>query len=367
MLIITRRPGEKIMLGDDVVVEVIEVSGSSVRIGIAAPKSIPVYREEIWAAVQAENRAAAASHVDHSQRRPDAHQEVLAHSAASSLSAPSLQGTKDHEMSLTITHNIEAMNAHADSSSNTDKLSEVDGAALSSGYRINRAADDAAGLGISESHARADPRPRAGEPQHPGRHLDGPDRRRQPRRGPLDAAAHPRARRAVQERLAATTTTAPRSRPRSTSSRPRSTASAPRPQFNGINAPDDGSATVSFQVGANDGRADRVSRSEPRRLGRHGRTRAVDAATTPISEIDAAIDAVSAAALDVRRGAEPPRAHADGARRLPGEPGLGRVAHPRRRHGRGDDDLTKMQVLQQAGTSMLAQANQLPQSVLAPR
>jgi carbon storage regulator len=64
MLIITRRPGEKIMVGDDVVIEVIEVSGSSVRIGIAAPKSIPVYREEIWAAVQAENKAAAASEAD---------------------------------------------------------------------------------------------------------------------------------------------------------------------------------------------------------------------------------------------------------------------------------------------------------------
>jgi len=59
MLIITRRPGEKVMLGDDVVVEVIEVSGSSVRIGIAAPRSVPVYREEIWAAVTAENAAAA--------------------------------------------------------------------------------------------------------------------------------------------------------------------------------------------------------------------------------------------------------------------------------------------------------------------
>ena len=59
MLIITRRPGEKVMLGDDVVIEVIEVSGSSVRIGIDAPKSIPVYREELWQAVKAENEAAA--------------------------------------------------------------------------------------------------------------------------------------------------------------------------------------------------------------------------------------------------------------------------------------------------------------------
>lgn len=52
MLIITRKPGEKIMLGDDVTIEVIEVSGSSVRIGIAAPRSVPVYREEIWASVK---------------------------------------------------------------------------------------------------------------------------------------------------------------------------------------------------------------------------------------------------------------------------------------------------------------------------
>ncbi len=49
------------MIGDDVVIEVIEVSGSSVRIGIAAPKSIPVYREEIYSAVKAENTAAAAA------------------------------------------------------------------------------------------------------------------------------------------------------------------------------------------------------------------------------------------------------------------------------------------------------------------
>jgi carbon storage regulator len=64
VLIITRRPGEKIMLGDDVVIEVIEVSGSSVRVGIQAPKSIPVYREEIWRSVKEENAAAAAADPD---------------------------------------------------------------------------------------------------------------------------------------------------------------------------------------------------------------------------------------------------------------------------------------------------------------
>jgi carbon storage regulator len=59
MLIITRKPGEKIMLGDDVVVHVMEIVGNSVRVGIQAPRSLPVYREEIWDAVRKENQAAA--------------------------------------------------------------------------------------------------------------------------------------------------------------------------------------------------------------------------------------------------------------------------------------------------------------------
>lgn len=61
MLNITRKIGEKIIIGEDVVLEVMEVSGSSVRIGIQAPRSVPVYREEIWEAVRAENAAAAKS------------------------------------------------------------------------------------------------------------------------------------------------------------------------------------------------------------------------------------------------------------------------------------------------------------------
>lgn len=59
MLIITRRPGEKIVLGDDVTITVMEVSGQTVRLGIDAPKELPIYREEIWAAVKQENEAAA--------------------------------------------------------------------------------------------------------------------------------------------------------------------------------------------------------------------------------------------------------------------------------------------------------------------
>ena len=59
MLIITRRAGERIMVGDDIVVEIMEIVGNSVRVGIQAPRSVPVYREEIYAAVRDENRAAA--------------------------------------------------------------------------------------------------------------------------------------------------------------------------------------------------------------------------------------------------------------------------------------------------------------------
>ena len=64
MLIITRRPGERIMVGDEVVVEVMEIVGNSVRIGVQAPRSVAVYREEIYAAVRDENRAAADAPLD---------------------------------------------------------------------------------------------------------------------------------------------------------------------------------------------------------------------------------------------------------------------------------------------------------------
>ena len=59
MLRISRRAGERIMLGDDVIVEVVEVRGGTVRLAIEAPRSLPVYREELWLEVMRENQAAA--------------------------------------------------------------------------------------------------------------------------------------------------------------------------------------------------------------------------------------------------------------------------------------------------------------------
>jgi carbon storage regulator len=64
MLIITRRAGQKIMLGDDITVHVMEIVGNNVRLGVEAPKRLPVYREEIWAAVKEENQASAAADAD---------------------------------------------------------------------------------------------------------------------------------------------------------------------------------------------------------------------------------------------------------------------------------------------------------------
>jgi carbon storage regulator len=72
MLILTRRPGERVVIGDDVIVTVMEVSGQTVRLGIAAPGGIPVYREEIWLAVQEENRAAAEASVQELPEVPEA-------------------------------------------------------------------------------------------------------------------------------------------------------------------------------------------------------------------------------------------------------------------------------------------------------
>ena len=61
MLILTRRVGENVIIGDDIVISVIEVRGDAVRIGIQAPRSVSVHREEVYLELQKANQAAAAA------------------------------------------------------------------------------------------------------------------------------------------------------------------------------------------------------------------------------------------------------------------------------------------------------------------
>jgi len=59
MLILSRRVGEKLTIGDDIVVTVVAIGGNQVRLGIDAPRTVRVLREEIVQAIKDENRAAA--------------------------------------------------------------------------------------------------------------------------------------------------------------------------------------------------------------------------------------------------------------------------------------------------------------------
>ena len=64
MLILTRRMGEKIMIGRHIEVAVLAVDGNQVKLGVKAPTTVPVHREEVYQRIQAEN-------VDQKLPRPD--------------------------------------------------------------------------------------------------------------------------------------------------------------------------------------------------------------------------------------------------------------------------------------------------------
>ena len=61
MLVLTRKAGESVMIGSDIVVTVLEARGEQIRIGISAPRSVKVHREEIYRQVEQDNSAAIAS------------------------------------------------------------------------------------------------------------------------------------------------------------------------------------------------------------------------------------------------------------------------------------------------------------------
>ena len=65
MLVLTRKIGQTFIVGDDITVTIVDIMGGNrVRIGISAPASVPVYREEIYELIKAENAAAAAVSTD---------------------------------------------------------------------------------------------------------------------------------------------------------------------------------------------------------------------------------------------------------------------------------------------------------------
>jgi carbon storage regulator len=59
MLVLSRQRDETVMIGDDIEVTIIDVRGDKVRLGIRAPRNVPVHRKEVYDAIRRENEAAA--------------------------------------------------------------------------------------------------------------------------------------------------------------------------------------------------------------------------------------------------------------------------------------------------------------------
>jgi carbon storage regulator len=58
VLILSRKTNEKIMIGDDISITIVEIRGDQIRIGVDAPKSVKVFRKEVFDAIKEENKAA---------------------------------------------------------------------------------------------------------------------------------------------------------------------------------------------------------------------------------------------------------------------------------------------------------------------
>ena len=81
MLILSRRPGESVMIGDDVTVTVLAIKGNQVRLGFAAPQDVAVHREEVYERIRVERSAALSE-----ARRPRALNEYVLKAVAAETS-----------------------------------------------------------------------------------------------------------------------------------------------------------------------------------------------------------------------------------------------------------------------------------------
>ena len=64
MLALARKVNESIVIGNDIEVTILEIKGDQIKIGIDAPKSVPIYRKEIYVQIQEENKQAAGEEID---------------------------------------------------------------------------------------------------------------------------------------------------------------------------------------------------------------------------------------------------------------------------------------------------------------
>jgi carbon storage regulator len=65
MLVLTRKSNQSIMIGDEIEVSILSIMGEKVRVGIQAPRTIPVFRKEVYLEIQQEKAAGLRGEVDH--------------------------------------------------------------------------------------------------------------------------------------------------------------------------------------------------------------------------------------------------------------------------------------------------------------
>ena len=261
-------------------------------------------------------------------------------------------------MSLRINNNVDALIAH-DGLTKTSTAVSKSMERLSSGLRINRAADDAAGLAISESM-----RGQIRGLQQASRNIEDGVSLVQTAEGSLDEV-HSMLQRvrelAVQYNngtLSDANHTAIQSEVDQLKNEIERIGTSAK--FNGVTLLDADATSVTFQVGANDGEQISVALvSLGKELGSYS-----DLATVTLGAIDAAIDAVSKARAGF--GAAQNRLEHSLNVAASTTENLSAAESRIRDVDMADEmvKLTKAQILQQAGTAMLSQANQSPQSVL---